>query len=347
MYRFRLALIDAEALDTYSRVSSTLRGSRHGFVLSPSNIHATGRGPRFTRLRANSRRSIETSSSTPRMQPDELVCAGFLRGHLRCRGKLLTRGASDLEQGCRHHPAHRSRCRALDFPHVSNRRAPTGCETSASSAGLPSRQRFFAMTAPAITRKLYVARHGRQDGVGPPRHLASTPLATTIDMLDITTGTGDFIANGVISHNCFARGTHEYLDLDAGSDFDSQIVVKVNVAEVLREGAARGSWAARARRPRHEHRPVSARRGPLRLMPGIIEALAEIRHTVVDPHEGHADPARSSAARRRRQHPCRSSLAMSIAMFDDDLQHSIEPGTPTTHGAPRHRAGGDATRDSG
>ncbi len=24
---------------------------------------------------------------------------------------------------------------------------------------------------------------------------------------------------------CFARGTHEYLDLDAGADFDSQIVV--------------------------------------------------------------------------------------------------------------------------
>ena len=33
---------------------------------------------------------------------------------------------------------------------------------------------------------------------------------------------------------CFARGTHEYLELDAGRDFDSQIVVKVNVADVLR-----------------------------------------------------------------------------------------------------------------
>ena len=32
---------------------------------------------------------------------------------------------------------------------------------------------------------------------------------------------------------CFARNTHTYLDLDAGRDFDSQIVVKINVAEVL------------------------------------------------------------------------------------------------------------------
>ena len=53
-------------------------------------------------------------------------------------------------------------------------------------------------------------------------------------MFDITTGTGDFIANGVVSHNCFARKTHTYLDLDAGHDFDSQIVVKTNVGEVLR-----------------------------------------------------------------------------------------------------------------
>ena len=45
-------------------------------------------------------------------------------------------------------------------------------------------------------------------------------------MYDITTGTGDFIANGVISHNCFARRTHEYLELDSGHDFDRQIVVK-------------------------------------------------------------------------------------------------------------------------
>ncbi|MBI3215108.1 MAG: radical SAM protein [Mycobacterium sp.] len=33
---------------------------------------------------------------------------------------------------------------------------------------------------------------------------------------------------------CFARPTHEYLDLDSGADFDSQIVVKTNIVDVLR-----------------------------------------------------------------------------------------------------------------
>lgn len=67
-------------------------------------------------------------------------------------------------------------------------------------------------------------------------------LGVEIEMVDITTGTGDFIANGVVAHNCFARPTHRYLDLDIGEGFDRDIVVKVNVVEVLRRELARPSW---------------------------------------------------------------------------------------------------------
>src|SRR6476620_11232797 len=42
---------------------------------------------------------------------------------------------------------------------------------------------------------------------------------------------------------CFARNTHTYLDLDAGADFDNQIVVKTNVADVLRRELHRPGWA--------------------------------------------------------------------------------------------------------
>ena len=38
---------------------------------------------------------------------------------------------------------------------------------------------------------------------------------------------------------CFARNTHTYLDLDAGHDFDSKIVVKVNAPELRAQGAGR------------------------------------------------------------------------------------------------------------
>ena len=41
---------------------------------------------------------------------------------------------------------------------------------------------------------------------------------------------------------CFARPTHEYLDLGAGTDFDTKIVVKPKAAELLREAFDKPSW---------------------------------------------------------------------------------------------------------
>ncbi|MGH3625613.1 MAG: Rv2578c family radical SAM protein, partial [Sciscionella sp.] len=41
---------------------------------------------------------------------------------------------------------------------------------------------------------------------------------------------------------CFARRTHEYLDLDSGRDFDTKIMVKVNAGELLRKELAHPRW---------------------------------------------------------------------------------------------------------
>src|SRR6478609_9001227 len=41
---------------------------------------------------------------------------------------------------------------------------------------------------------------------------------------------------------CFARNTHNYLDLDSGEDFNSKVVVKVNAGPRLRTELARKSW---------------------------------------------------------------------------------------------------------
>src|ERR1019366_9735422 len=69
---------------------------------------------------------------------------------------------------------------------------------------------------------------GRAVKSGPPIRVRSVrALGMTVRMYDITTTTGDFVANGIISHNCFARPTHKYLDFDAGRDFEREIVVKV------------------------------------------------------------------------------------------------------------------------
>ena len=41
---------------------------------------------------------------------------------------------------------------------------------------------------------------------------------------------------------CYARPSHEYLDLGAGTDFDTKIVIKRNAAKLLREAFDKPSW---------------------------------------------------------------------------------------------------------
>ena len=41
---------------------------------------------------------------------------------------------------------------------------------------------------------------------------------------------------------CFARPTHTYLDMNAGQDFDTEIVVKVNAPGVLRRELSAKRW---------------------------------------------------------------------------------------------------------
>ncbi len=104
---------------------------------------------------------------------------------------------------------------------------------------------------------------------------AIRPLGIATRMYDITTGTGDFIANGVISHNCFARPTHTYLGFDAGRDFEREIVVKVNAPEVLRAELARPSWKREHVALGTNTDPYQWVEGRYRLMEGIWEALLE------------------------------------------------------------------------
>ncbi|MEX2247479.1 MAG: radical SAM protein [Dehalococcoidia bacterium] len=45
---------------------------------------------------------------------------------------------------------------------------------------------------------------------------------------------------------CFARATHEYLGYDAGRDFESRVIVKVNAPEALRADLSRPGWRREA-----------------------------------------------------------------------------------------------------
>ncbi len=127
---------------------------------------------------------------------------------------------------------------------------------------------------------------------------------------------------------CFARGTHTYLDLDAGRDFDTQVVVKVNIAEVLERELARSSWGREHVALGTNTDPYQRAEGRYRLMPGIIDALAASGTPFSILTKGTL-LRRDLPVLRQAHERVPISIAMSIALFDDDLQRSVEPGTPT------------------
>ena len=147
------------------------------------------------------------------------------------------------------------------------------------------------------------------------------------EMMDLTTGTGDFIANGVVSHNCFARKTHEYLDLDSGRDFDSQIIVKTNVADVLRAELAKPSWKREHVALGTNSDPYMRAEGRYQLMPGIIEALADSGTPFSILTKGPL-LKRDLPLLRHAAEQVPVSVAVSLAMVDPELQQKVEPGTP-------------------
>ena len=128
---------------------------------------------------------------------------------------------------------------------------------------------------------------------------------------------------------CFARRTHEYLELDSGKDFDSEIIVKINVAEVLAKELVRKRDSVPAVALGTNTDPYQRAEGRYRLMPGIIASLAD---------SGTPFSILTKGTLLRRDLPLLAEaasvvpvdLAMSIAIFDDDLQQSVEPGTPST-----------------
>ena len=128
---------------------------------------------------------------------------------------------------------------------------------------------------------------------------------------------------------CFARPTHEYLDLDGGRDFDDQIVVKVNVAEVLARELAKPTWTHDAVALGTNTDPYQRAEGRYALMPGIIAALASSGTPLSILTKGTL-LRRDLPLLREASATVPVDLAMSIAVLDDDLQQSVEPGTPTT-----------------
>jgi DNA repair photolyase len=126
---------------------------------------------------------------------------------------------------------------------------------------------------------------------------------------------------------CFARPTHSYLDMNAGSDFETKIVVKVNAPQVLRSQLGSKRWRGEPIAMGTATDPYQRAEGRYRLMRGIIEALADYRNPFSILTKGtliRRDVDLLVEASRVTQ----VSAALSIGTLDERAWRSTEPGTP-------------------
>jgi DNA repair photolyase len=124
---------------------------------------------------------------------------------------------------------------------------------------------------------------------------------------------------------CFARKSHTYLDLDAGHDFDSKIVVKVNAPELLRAELKRPSW-------RGEHIAMGTNvdcyqraEGRYQLMRGIVGALVDHGNPFSILTKGTLIARDLDLIQRAPS----VGISFSIGFIDETVWRQVEPGTPS------------------
>jgi len=127
---------------------------------------------------------------------------------------------------------------------------------------------------------------------------------------------------------CYARPTHEYFGLGAGTDFERKIFVKRDAPKLLEQAFRRPSW----------HGELIAFSGvtdcyqPLEaaweLTRGCLQVCLAFRNPV-------AIVTKSALIRRdvdllaELAREAQTSVAFSIAFLDEEVARTIEPGTPT------------------
>jgi DNA repair photolyase len=128
---------------------------------------------------------------------------------------------------------------------------------------------------------------------------------------------------------CFARRTHTYLDLDAGRDFEREIVVKVNLPELLRGELARPSWKRELVALGTNTDPYQWVESRYRMMPEILGALEAARTPVSVLTKSPLVMRDVEHFERMREAGLKVSVNLSVPTLDEEAWRATEPHTPS------------------
>jgi len=330
VYRFRLAMIDSEALDRASLYLGEFGVSTTRFFLQASTDN---RQP-CEAIRASARASVESIQRLIEW-PDRPVLGwlqGFIAGVFDAEGSYGRDGILRIANGdTTMIQSTKSALNYLGFEAVvetiSGSR-PRPMHYVRLRGGLREHLRLFRTCQPAITRKCDIG--------GTAVKLRANLKVVSIDwiagdreLFDITTGTGDFVANGVVSHNCFARPSHAYLGLSPGLDFETKLFYKENAARLLEEELANPRYVPKPIAlgiNTDGYQPVEKR---LEVTRSILAVLARCRHPVTLVTKSAlilrdidllADMARDNLV----------SVSLSVTSLQPEIKRTLEPRTASS-----------------
>jgi DNA repair photolyase len=150
------------------------------------------------------------------------------------------------------------------------------------------------------------------------------PLGHAMPLFDITTGTEDFIANGVVSHNCYARPSHAYVGLSPGLDFETRLFYKADAARLLEAELNAKSYRCAPLMLGANTDPYQPIEKTHEVTRSLLEVLLRYRHPVNITTKGAlvardvdllADLARDGLVR----------VMFSIPTLDNELKRLLEP----------------------
>lgn len=126
---------------------------------------------------------------------------------------------------------------------------------------------------------------------------------------------------------CYARPYHEFLDLCAGSDFDTKLFVKVNAADLLRDALSRPTWRGEVIHfsgVTDCYQPLEA---VWRLTRSCLAVCLEFKNPVAIVTKGYLI-VRDAPLLAELHRVSEARVLMSIPFADDEVAGLIEPSAP-------------------
>ena len=323
-HQFRLALCDEEALQ---RAQDWLRRAsidtqRLAFCAATSNRRT------MQALRTHARQSVAQVRELTAWptDPSRSWRAGFLSGMFDAEGSY---GSGILRISNADADIVRWLCdslRALDFCFVVEhlqREPGKPIDVVRLLGGLREVLRFFHTVDPAISRKRDISGHAvtSEARLGVSR---IEPLPGAMRLYDMSTGTEDFIANGVVSHNCYARPSHAYIDLSPGIDFETKIFYKADAGRLLEQELSARGYVPKPITIGANTDPYQPIERELKVTRSLLEVLERTRHPLTLITKGTLILRDLDLLRSLAQDQL-VNVFVSITSLDANLKRTLEP----------------------